>query len=92
MGENMTNIHFAAVEMNGRDQPIFVTANVEDDPVVEFIGGWEDLSQFGKTMKFALLHDLEPTLQRHSTVRMFLPKLDERFAGDDVHGLSYISK
>jgi hypothetical protein len=38
MYQNMTGIHFAAIEMNGRDQPIFVTADVEDNPVVKFIG------------------------------------------------------
>lgn len=58
----MTNIHFAAIEMNGRDQPIFVAADVENDPMVKFIGRWEDLSQFGKAMKLGLLHDLEPAL------------------------------
>jgi len=57
----MTDIYFAAVEMNGRDQPVFVAADVEDDPVIDLIGGGEDLSQFGKTMEFGLLHDLEPT-------------------------------
>jgi len=62
MGQNMTNIHFAAVEMNGRDQPVYVAANIENDPMVKFIGRRENLSQFGKGMKFCLLHDLEPTL------------------------------
>jgi hypothetical protein len=60
MGENMTNIYFAAIEMDRCNQPIFVTANIEDDPMVEFISGGKDLSQFGKTMEFGLLHDLKP--------------------------------
>ncbi len=58
----MTNVHFAAIEMDGGDQPVFITANIEDDPMVKFIGRREDLSQFGKGMKFGFLHDLEPTL------------------------------
>jgi len=87
----MTNIHFAAVEMNGCDQPVFVAADIEDDPMAKFIGGRENLAQIGKGVKFGLLHDLEPTLQGHSAFGMSLPELDERFAGDDVHGLSYIS-
>ncbi len=58
----MTDIYFAAVEMNGGDQPVFIAANIEDDPMVKFIGGWEDLSQLGKGVKFGLLHDLEPAL------------------------------
>jgi hypothetical protein len=62
MSENMTDIYFAAIEMDGIDWPIFVTANIEDDPMIEFIGGGENLSQFGKTTELGLLHDLEPTL------------------------------
>ncbi len=34
----MTDIHFAAIEMNGRDQSVFVAANIEDDPMIKFIG------------------------------------------------------
>jgi len=60
MGENMTDIHFAAIEMDGRNQPVFVAADVEDDPMIELIGRREDLSQFGKVIEFGLLHNLEP--------------------------------
>ncbi len=58
----MTNIHFASIEMNGRDQPVFVAADIENDPMVKFVGGWENLSQLGKVIEFGLLHNLEPTL------------------------------
>jgi hypothetical protein len=58
----MTDIHFAAIEMNGRDQPVFIAADIEDDPMVKFVCGRKNLSQFGKGVKFCLLHDLEPTL------------------------------
>lgn len=58
----MADIYFAAIEMNGCDEPVFVAADIEDDPMVKFIGGGEDLSQFGKVIEFSLLHDLEPTL------------------------------
>lgn len=87
----MTNIHFAAIEMNGRDQPVFVSADIENDPMVKFIGGRKNPSQLSKVIEFSLLHNLEPTLQRHSAVGVFLPELDQRFAGDDMHGLFYIS-
>ncbi|WKZ37085.1 MAG: hypothetical protein QY332_03990 [Anaerolineales bacterium] len=58
----MTDIHFAAIEMNGCDQPVFVAANIEDDPMVKLVGRRENLSQFGKGVKLSFLHDLEPTL------------------------------
>jgi hypothetical protein len=62
MSENITDIHFTAIEMNGCDQPVFITADIEDDPMVEFISRRENLSQFSKGVKLSLLHDLEPTL------------------------------
>ena len=57
----MTDIYFASIEMDGCDQPVFVAANVENDPVIQFVSGGENLSQFGKTIEFGFLHDLEPT-------------------------------
>lgn len=61
MGEDMTNIDLATVEMKGCDQPILVAANVENDPMIQFVGGRKDLSQFSKAVEFGLLHDLDPT-------------------------------
>ncbi len=58
----MTDVHFASIEMNGRDQPVFVSADIENDPMVEFVGRRKDLSQLGKVIEFSLLHNLEPTL------------------------------
>lgn len=58
----MTDIHFAAIKMNGRDQPVFISTDVEDDPMVKLVSGRKNLPEFGKGVKFGLLHDLEPTL------------------------------
>ena len=58
----MTDIHFAAIEMDGRDQPVFIPTDIEDDAMVKLIGRRKNLSQFGKRVKLGLLHDLEPTL------------------------------
>ena len=60
MGQNMTDIYFAAIEMNGCDESVFVAADIENNPVVYFISGWENSPQFGKTVEFGLLHNLEP--------------------------------
>lgn len=81
----MTDIHFATIEMDGCDEAVFVATDVENDPVIQFVGGGENPPQFGKAVEFGLLHDLEPAHQCHSAVGMLLPKLDQRFAGDDVH-------
>jgi hypothetical protein len=56
----MADIYFAAIEMDGCDEPVLVAADVENYPVIHFVGGGKDLSQFGKTSEFSLLHNLEP--------------------------------
>jgi hypothetical protein len=87
----MTNIYLATVEMKGCDQPILVAANVKNDPVIEFIGGGKDSSQFSKVVEFGLLYNLKPAQQRCLAVGMFLPKLDQGSASNDVHEREYIS-
>ena len=56
----MTDIHFAAIEMDRCDEPVFVAADIKNDPMIYFIGRGENLSQFGKTIEFGLLYNLEP--------------------------------
>ncbi len=58
----MTDIYFAAIEMNGCDQPVFISADIENDPMVEFVSRRKNSSQLGKIIEFSLLHNLEPTL------------------------------
>lgn len=58
----MTDIYFAAIEMNGCDQGVFISADIENDPMVEFVSGRKNSSQLGKIIEFSLLHNLEPTL------------------------------
>jgi hypothetical protein len=45
VGENMPDICFAAVEMNGCDQSVITATDVKNNPVIHFIGGWKNLSQ-----------------------------------------------
>ena len=37
MGEDMTDIHLAAVEMNNRNQSILIPTNIEHNPLANFI-------------------------------------------------------
>lgn len=57
----MTDIYFAAIEVDRCDESVFVATDIENDPMIYFIGGGKDLSQFGKTVELDLLHNLEPT-------------------------------
>ena len=85
MGENMANIYFAAIKVDGCDQPIFVAAIIENNPVIQFINRRKRRSQFGKAAKFCFFHDFEPAEQGCSAVGMFLPKLDQSFSRNDMH-------
>jgi hypothetical protein len=35
--EDVTNVYFTPIVMNDGDQPIFVAANVEHNPIADFI-------------------------------------------------------
>jgi len=82
----MTNVHFAAVEMDGGNQSVFVTTNIENNPLVNFVRRWKSHAQFCKTLKLALLNDLKPSQKGCLAVWVFFPELDQGFAGNNVHG------
>jgi hypothetical protein len=84
----MTDVELVTIKVDGSDQPVFVAADVEDDPLVNFIGGWKRGAQLCKILKIGFLHDLEPALEGGLTVGMFIPELGQCFARDDVHGRS----
>lgn len=84
----MLNVNLASVEVNGCDQPILIPADVENNPVLHFICGWEHISQFGETMKLRRFDDFEPSSKCSFAVGMFFPELDQCLAGDDMHGNS----
>jgi hypothetical protein len=76
MSQGVTDVNLTAIKVDRNNKPVFVAADIENNPMIYFIGGGEDLSQLGKTVEFGLLHNLEPTPQRHLAVGMFLPKLN----------------
>lgn len=61
MSQDVTNVNLSSIEVRYGDQPIFVAADVEDDPFANFIGGRKCGAQFTKALKISVLHDLEPT-------------------------------
>ena len=81
----MADIHLAAIKMDRSDQPIFVAADVEDDPLVHFVGGWKCGAEFGKISELRGGHHLEPARQRRLAVGMSFPKQAQGFAGDNAH-------
>jgi hypothetical protein len=85
MGQNMSNIYFAAIKVNGGDQPVFVAANIENNPMIQLISRRECGSQISKVVKLRSLHNLEPANQGRSAIGMFLPKLGQGFSSNDMH-------
>jgi len=37
MSKDMSNIYFAAIEMDRCNQPVFIAANIENNPVIQFV-------------------------------------------------------
>ena len=84
----MANIDLPPVEMYRRNQPIFVTPDVEHHPLADFIGGWEGCAEFTKILKIGMLHNLEPSRQCLFAIWVLFPKLAQGFSGNDVHEAS----
>jgi hypothetical protein len=83
----MTDIHFATIEMNGRDQAILVSADVENGKVIDHICGRKCFSQICEGVEIRGAHDRVPTSQWLFTIWMMFPECSQRFAGNNVHFL-----
>ena len=57
----MADVDLTPVEMDGGDQSVFVSANVEHDKVSDFVRCGEGRPQGFKARKVVLLHDFEPS-------------------------------
>lgn len=80
MCQNMANIDLIPVKMNRSNKPIFISIDVKDDKVSDFISRRERIAQFTESGKINSLHDSEPAGKRIYAVRMTVPKLLKRFS------------
>jgi hypothetical protein len=82
--------HQHAAEAVGRmhDQPVFVAAEVENQPVAadEIDGGAELPLHVGGRAPARLADDREPDADRPFRLPVALPELNQRSAGDHLHG------
>ena len=85
MCKDVTNIYFTSIKVDCRDESNFVPANIENDPLVNFVCGWKNRMQFGEVLKICLLCDFIPAGKGTLAVWMAFPKLDQRLAGYDMH-------
>ncbi len=63
MGQYCSNIDLFPVKMNGRNEPIFVSANIEYDQAIDIIGIRKVLSQLAERIVVGLPDDVVPAFQ-----------------------------
>ncbi len=85
MSQNMPNINSSTIKVDHGYQPIFISTDIENDPILNFIGRGKSRSQLGKAVKLGLFNDLEPPGKPGLAVRMFFPELNQGSAGNDAH-------
>lgn len=74
MREDVPDVKLASVEMNRSNQPILVAADVEHDPVIDFVRRRKGGAQISKTLEVSAPYRLEPPCQRCFAVRVLLPE------------------
>src|SRR6185436_5685117 len=86
MGQDMPDINSSAIEVDGGNQPVLVSSNVEDHEALHPVSAWECRSQLIEVLEDALPDDGIPTTERALTLGVALPKFFQGLAGNDVHG------
>lgn len=85
MGQDVPDVDSAAIEVDGGNQPVLVSSNVEDYEALHPVSAWKCRSEFIEVLEYALLGDGVPTTQRALTLGVALPKFSQGLAGNDVH-------
>ena len=86
----MSYVDFPSVEMNCRDQPVFIATDIEYNVIMGAIRARKRYSQLIEAAIRALFHDFVPAEQRGFAIRMHPPEIAERFARYDMHNSSYL--
>jgi hypothetical protein len=77
----VADIDFAPVEMDGGDESVFVSANVEHDAISNFIRRREGGTQGLKAREVVPPHDFEPSGKGMFAVGVLCPKLSSWASG-----------
>jgi hypothetical protein len=75
VGQHVADVDFAAVEMDGSDESVFVAADVEYNEVADFVCRRKGGTQGLKVREVMPLHDFEPPGKGTFTVWVLFPKL-----------------
>ncbi len=84
----MPYIDSAAIKVNGCNQAIFIPADIENNPVLDFISRRKNGPQFREIVEISFLHNFEPARKVCLAIRIFFPELDESLARDNMHNES----
>lgn len=85
MGEHVPDIDLFPVVMNGSNQTIFVTSNIEHGKFPHQVGSGERDFQICKRSIISMPDYGVPLIQRALCIRMLLRKFDQPFPGDYMH-------
>jgi hypothetical protein len=91
MGEDVPNVDFLPIEMNSRNEPILIPADIKNYEPVHIIGAGEMLFQVTKRVIVGLLDNTIPSFKRRATIRILGDKIFDPFMGDDVHTILYLT-
>jgi hypothetical protein len=80
-------VHGLFLKLDFRNQPVLVTADVEDDTAPNQISVRIVDAQFSDVLPRRSLRPPIPVIQRFSPLRLDPDKFDESFAADHVHAL-----
>src|SRR3954454_1510874 len=85
MGQDMPDVDSSSIKVDGGNQPVFVSSNIEHHEALHPVGAWERRSQLVEVPEYALLDDGIPTTQRALAPGVTFPKFSQGLAGNDVH-------
>jgi hypothetical protein len=75
VGQDVADIDFAPVEMDGANESVFVPANVKHNEISDFIRRGEGGTHGLKAREVVPLHDFEPSGKGIFAVGVLCPKL-----------------
>jgi hypothetical protein len=83
MRQDMPNKNAFGVELNRRDQAVFITAYVEHVQIANLIDSWEVSTHLGEVPPLGVLGDIIPILQRRLRIRMLVPEFPKDRLAED---------
>jgi hypothetical protein len=85
MGEHMPDIDLFPVKMNGDNQAIFISRDIENGKVFYLVRREKRDLQFRERGKIGFINDAIPMAQRNSRVGVLASELNQPFSRNDVH-------